>query len=141
MNNNELIQVNFNESVEVNNPYIPGLNSLESDEIAKHSGSFSLPALEDFNLSTSLSDDHSLIEMDKPITENNTISSSNDLLIGKANSDPIVDMADDFLLNPDLNTVSTSTGASTNTSAELNDDENENEIESSVENEDGGAVI
>ena len=138
MNNNELIQENFNESLEVNNPYIPGLNSLESDEIAKHSGSYSVPPLNDFNQSTSLSNDRSLIEIDQPITDNNTISSSNDLLIGKASSEPILDVADDFLLNPDLNTVETSTSGLTNTSAEINDNEDENETEFSVENEDGG---
>lgn len=106
MNNNELIQENCNESVEVNNPYIPGLNSLESDEIAKHSGSYSVPPLRDFNESTTLSNDSSLIEIENQITDGNTISSNNyDFLTGTTGSSPLLNVAKDFDLNPDLSTV------------------------------------
>ena len=106
MNNNLLIQENFNESVEVNNPYIPGLNSLESDEIAKHSGSYSVPPLNDFNQSTSLSNDRSLIEIENQITDGNTISSNNyDFLTGTNGSSPLLNVGKDFDLNPDLSTV------------------------------------
>ena len=106
MNNNELIQENFNESVEVNNPYIPGLNSLESDEIAKHSGSYSVPTLNDFDESTSLSNDRSLIEIENQITDGNTISSNNyDFLTGTTGSSPLLNVGKDFEYNPDLSTV------------------------------------
>ena len=106
MNNNELIQENFNESVEVNNPYIPGLNSLESDEITKHSGSYSVPPLNDFDESTSLSNDRSLIEIENQITDGNTILSNNyDFLTGTNGSSPLLNVAEDFDLNPDLSTV------------------------------------
>ena len=106
MNNNELIQENFNESLEVNNPYIPGLNSLESDEIAKHSGSYSVPPLNDFNPFTTLSNDRSLIEIENQITDGNTISSNNyDFLTGTTGSSPLLNVGKDFDLNPDLSTV------------------------------------
>ena len=97
MNNNELIQENFNSSLEVENPFVLGTNPFESPDIVNNSGSYSTPVLDSPNEPTNVSETQSLIEVGEEINSD-TITSSSDLLTGITNSaEPLLNVASDFL--------------------------------------------
>ncbi len=100
MNNNELIQENFNSSLEVNNPFSSAVNPLETTEIVD-TGSFSSPSLDIANEPTA-TEIESLIEIASPINSD-SFTTSEDLLTGtNGKNTALLNVADD-LVDPNFN--------------------------------------
>jgi len=100
MNNNELIQENFNSSLEVNNPFSSAVNPLETTEIVD-TGSFSSPSLDIDNEPTA-TEIESLIEIGSPINSD-SLTTSEDLLTGtNGKNTALLKVADD-LVDPNFN--------------------------------------
>ncbi|MGF1487106.1 MAG: hypothetical protein ACFBSE_08335, partial [Prochloraceae cyanobacterium] len=101
MNNNELIQENFNSSLEVNNPFSSAVNPLEPPEIVNDTGNFSSPSLDIANEPTA-TEIESLIEIASPINSD-SLTTSEDLLTGtNGKNTALLNVADD-LVDPNFN--------------------------------------
>ncbi len=92
--NNDLLQENFNNSLEIESPLIP-TNPLETTDITNNSGSFSPPTL-DSPIENTFTENQSLIEMGDLVNPD-SFTSTSDILTGRASpQEPLLKVAEDL---------------------------------------------